>query len=74
MGGKQDPIITISLDEFGEFEKKQISIKDKLVFVGGILYKSPNLEDTKNEYRRVAAFFQEVCKEANTRYPEDLHI
>lgn len=74
MNGLTEQVVTISLDESGEFEQPNYTEADKLVFVAGVLYKSPSVGDTINEYKRVAEFFKKVCEEAGTTYPDDLHV
>ena len=66
-------MITIALDESGNFEKA-----DKLRFIGGIIYKG---NDVKEEEKRLETLFKEICdnikkefqlKDGDT-YPNLLH-
>lgn len=69
-------MITISLDEFGEFEKED----NKPLFVAGLIFDDmEQLGDSQIEERtereRVRAYYRKVIAEAgeNFVYPQDLH-
>lgn len=65
-------MITIALDEQGEFEQAKSSREP--IFIAGILYDDrgdPN--DAKNERMRLEKYYARVCGSAGTSFPEDLH-
>jgi hypothetical protein len=59
-------MITICLDEVGQFEKR-----DKNKFIGGVIYTG---EDYEEEKARLNEFFLRECRNLGVRYPEDLHL
>ena len=65
-------MITISLDEYGEFEKED----NKPLFVAGLIY--DDLGDTveeKIERKRIEAYYRKTIKSVGNEfmYPNDLH-
>lgn len=69
-------MITISLDEYGEFEKEN----NKPLFIGGLVFddgESPNEVQTEEriERERVRAYYKKVIEDAGNglMYPQDLH-
>lgn len=69
-------MITISLDEYGEFEKEN----NKPLFIGGLVFddgESPNEVHTEEriERERVRAYYKKVIEDAGDgfSYPQDLH-
>lgn len=77
-------MITISLDEYGEFEKEE----NRPVFIAGLIYNSRGFlqdnhqEDSKvdnaeekTERERIRAYYRKAIADAGSsfRYPEDLH-
>lgn len=75
-------MLTISLDEYGEFENYENA--KRLTLIAGVIYDDQgNKEDTKNERRRIEAYYRKVIEEAkagNTSiyadsfvYPNALH-
>ena len=69
MGGK---MITISLDEYGEFEKEDT----KPLFIAGIIF--DDQDDEKEEWterNRIKSYYKRVIADSggNFQYPEDLH-
>lgn len=64
---------TISLDESGNFEKKDISPNDGLVFIAGVIYDG---DDVDKERMRIQNFFNEAIHRAGCgghQYPYGLH-
>ncbi len=57
-------MLTISLDETGDFEK------DEIMAVGGVIFHS---KDPDKELDRIKSFFVGVCKNNDAEYPSALH-
>lgn len=72
-------MITISLDEYGEFEKEE----NKPLFIGGLIYDDMgNPGEEQEERKRIAAYYKRVVADAKAmeedagedfRYPNALH-
>ncbi len=66
-------MITISLDEQGDFEGIKRGYAP--VFIGGILYDDKGSDaDYQNERKRIEGYLKAVCKSVDARYSEDLHF
>lgn len=71
-------MITISLDEQGDFEFFEKDSKDPLM-IGGVVYNDKDFEDEKEtEQQRIKAYYTAVCREYSTpdiplSYPQSLH-
>ncbi len=75
-------MITIALDEQGDFENLKGELYSEPVFIGGIIYDDlGNRSDYENEKKRLKSFFKKICAEARDNagnvvgavYPADLH-
>lgn len=67
-------MITIALDENGDFEGLNRE-SDEATFLAGLLYDDNGDEmDTANERERIIAYYQNVCVKAGGHFPESLHI
>ena len=67
-------MITIALDENGDFEGLNRE-SDEATFLAGLLYDDNGDEmDTENERERIIAYYQHVCAKAGGHFPESLHI
>ena len=67
-------MITISLDEQGDFEGLKEK-KNEPVFIGGILYDDRDDEaDFENEKKRIEQYLRAVCEQVGAIYPQDLHV
>lgn len=67
-------MITIALDENGDFEGLNRE-SDEATFWAGLLYDDNGDEmDTENERERIIAYYQHVCAKAGGHFPESLHI
>lgn len=72
---KEKQMITIALDEYGQFEKAGNNGNKQLVFIAGLVYDDKGSQnDTENEKTRLDQFFKKVARSAGCRYPEDLHL
>lgn len=68
-------MITIALDEYGQFEKTGKNGNKQLVFIAGLVYDDKgSSNDAENEKARLDLFFKKVAKSVRCRYPEDLHL
>ncbi len=71
-------MITIALDEYGQFEKTGNNGnkgKKQLVFIAGLVYDDKGHQnDAENEKARLDLFFRKVAKSVGCGYPEDLHL
>lgn len=68
-------MITIALDEYGQFEKAGNNGNKQLVFIAGLVYDDKgSSNDLENEKARLDLFFKRVAGAVRCRYPEDLHI
>ncbi|MCM1237150.1 MAG: hypothetical protein NC489_44335 [Ruminococcus flavefaciens] len=67
-------MITIALDEQGDFENLEGNLTNAPVFIGGVVYDDCG-EDTDydNEKKRLQKYLQNVCLSVGCRYPQDLH-
>ena len=68
-------MITIALDEQGDFENLEKQLSTNPVFIGGILYDdNGDEEDYRTEKKRLGQYLKNVCEDAGGEYPKDLHI
>lgn len=68
-------MLTISLDEQGDFENLDNKLRSAPVFIGGIIYDDfGNEKDLENESRRLKLYLKQVCESVEKRYPQDLHF
>lgn len=72
-------MITISLDEQGEFEDLYKSKKKddpvKPVFIAGLVFDDlGNREEYEKEKARIADYLRDVCDGSGGKYPTDLHV
>lgn len=68
-------MITIALDEQGDFENLEGKLNREPVFIGGIVYDDVDDEtDLVNEQVRLERYLKRMCLEAGGRYPNDLHV
>ena len=68
-------MITIALDEQGDFENLNNKLNTEPVFIGGVLYDDTgDLEDYNTEKRRLQSYLRNVCGDAGGVYPRDLHF
>lgn len=74
-------MITIALDEYGQFEKAGNNGnngnkgKKQLVFIAGLVYDDKGHQnDAENEKTRLDLFFRKVARSVGCGYPEDLHL
>lgn len=65
-------MITVSLDEGGNFENAEHAKKH--MFIGGTIFKCDNEIELQEELKRLQRFFMKVCKQNNAVYPVDLHF
>lgn len=67
-------MITIALDEQGDFENLKGNLEKAPVFIGGIVYDDSDEEtDYENEKKRLQKYLKNVCLSVGCRYPQDLH-
>ncbi len=67
-------MITIALDEQGDFENLEGNLEKAPVFIGGIVYDDSDEEtDYENEKKRLQKYLKNVCLSVGCRYPQDLH-
>jgi len=59
-------MISIFLDESGDFENKEYKMK----FIGGLIYTGEDLEE---ERIRLEEFFKKLCIKLSISYPNDIH-
>ena len=77
-------MITIALDEYGQFEKagnngnngnKGNKGNKQLVFIAGLVYDDKGHQnDAENEKARLDLFFRKVARSVGCEYPHDLHV
>lgn len=68
-------MITIALDENGDFEGFQQSGQPEPLFIAGIVYDDKGHEnDAWNEMQRLDEYFRAVASEVECHYPIDLHM
>lgn len=66
-------MITIALDEKGEFERAQDN--SEATYIAGMIYDDNGDEnDTKNEMLRLSSFFRKACLLVGAKYPKDMHV
>lgn len=67
-------LLTITLDEQGDFEDLRNKLNEEPVFIGGIIYDDEDWnEEFEKEQLRLEAYLQNVCESVGARYPRDLH-
>jgi hypothetical protein len=68
-------MITISLDEQGAFEQSENSGGNDTVMIAGIVFDDAgDPEEVEREKSRIREFFENVCHECGSVYPNDLHL
>lgn len=68
-------MITIALDEQGDFENLEGKLENAPVFIGGIIYDdNEDSADYDNEKERLQKYLRNVCESVGCRYPQDLHF
>lgn len=68
-------MITIALDEQGDFENLEGKLENEPVFIGGIIYDdNEDSVDYDNEKKRLQKYLKNVCLSVGCRYPQDLHF
>lgn len=68
-------MITIALDEQGDFENLEGKIDKAPVFIGGVVYDDFDKDtDYDNEKKRLQQYLENVCTSVGCRYPQDLHF
>lgn len=67
-------MITIALDEQGDFENLEGKLANAPVFIGGVVYDDCEKDtDYSNEKKRLQKYLKKVCSSVGCRYPQDLH-
>jgi len=67
-------LITIALDEQGDFENLVGKLTKAPVFIGGVVYDDCDEDvDYVNEKKRLQKYLKKVCSSVGCRYPRDLH-
>lgn len=67
-------MITIALDEQGDFENLVGKLTKAPVFIGGVVYDDCDEDvDYDNEKKRLQKYLKNVCLSVGCRYPQDLH-
>ena len=67
-------MLTITLDEQGDFENIQNKLETEPVFIGGIIYDDKGIAEEKiNEIKRLKSYYKKVCSSVGTKFPKDLH-
>ena len=68
-------MITIALDENGDFEGFIASGNKEPLFIAGIVYDDKDHDkDAWNEKQRLDDYFRTVAETVECKYPEDLHV
>ncbi len=68
-------MISIALDEQGDFENLEGKLNNTAAFIGGVIYDDRNYEsDYVNEKKRLQLYLKNVCTSVDCRYPMDLHF
>ncbi len=68
-------MITVALDEQGDFENLNNKLNSEPVFIGGVLYDDcGDSNDFDTEKRRLQSYLRNVCSDAGGVYPKDLHF
>ena len=63
-------MIVISLDEGGRFEQL---VSPECMLIGGLAFQCTSRSELNKEKDSLKTFFQTICDEQNSRYPQDLH-
>lgn len=67
-------MLTITLDEQGDFENIQNKLETEPVFIGGIIFDDKGIAgEKKNEIKRLKSYYKKVCSRVGTKFPKDLH-
>ncbi|MDO4556116.1 MAG: hypothetical protein Q4B70_13355, partial [Lachnospiraceae bacterium] len=67
-------MITITLDEQGDFENMYNQLESKPVLIGGVIYDDKGVDgDKSNEIQRLKEYYKKVCESVGTQFPIDLH-
>lgn len=67
-------MITIALDEQGDFENIEGKLCAEPVFIGGIIYDdNEDSNDYETEKKRLHKYLENVCASVSASYPRDLH-
>lgn len=67
-------MITISLDEQGNFENFNAEDKQTPLFIAGVIYDDKGIiTDSFNERTRIVNFLKEVCISVGKKFPRDMH-
>lgn len=66
-------MITIALDEGGQFEQSTLENFHKCMFIGGLVFSYKNKKDCVTELERIQHYLQNTCNSNGYKYPEDLH-
>ncbi len=70
-------MLTISLDEQGEFENiRNEDGRDKApLFIGGVLFDDLDIRgEYQRERKRINLYLKMICKQADAVFPNDLHV
>ncbi len=68
-------MITVALDEQGDFENLKKKLDKEPVFIGGVLYDDGgDLIDHVTEKKRLQSYLRNVCGDVGGVYPKDLHF
>ena len=68
-------MITIALDEQGDFENLENKLHTEPVFIGGVIYDDRgDPDDYKEEKERLHKYLENVCTSVDCYYPRDLHF
>ena len=68
-------MITIALDEQGDFENFEGKLDKAPVFIGGVIYDDVDADgEYNNEKERLYRYLKHVCASVNCKYPVDLHF
>lgn len=67
-------MLTIALDEQGNFENVDGNKKKEPLFIGGLIYDDGDSSaDHDREKRRIRLYLKAVCEENHVEYPQGLH-
>ncbi|MCD7737160.1 MAG: hypothetical protein LUI07_09410 [Lachnospiraceae bacterium] len=70
-------MLTISLDEQGEFEniRNEDSREKAPLFIGGVLFDDLDVRgEYQRERKRINLYLRMICKQADAIFPNDLHV
>ena len=68
-------MITIALDEQGDFENLKSKLDKEPVFIGGVIYDDcGDHDDYITEKERLQKYLKSVCTDSDGVYPKDLHF